>query len=1146
MGLVADRFVVQDDGCSWDLATGSRVSLSIAAAGDPAEQRKWLLRCDVLHRLRHHAIAPLVDFGLLGVAQRFEAWQCGATWHGAGDEAIRAERAAAQFLEAIDLTPGGESPGPVHHGEAGAVIVPAGTAGFGTASTACRAGVADVATGVVMVDRAAVDAVAGALASATGSRPRTLVLWGAPGSGKRTSILMLARTARLNGLVPVEARFVEWVLARALCDRTLFIIDRGPGPPAWSALLTALLRSPRPHVHLHVGAEDVRGVDCVSLGRIPADSLAQAVRPRPISSRAEARIRRLAERAQGLPGRFVRDLWGLPAVDRRSRSPRLPHVAEQVAVYGGEPADTLTATAEADAAFAAHPAHQWAAPGELAALRRRLEAATTLLQAGRHAPGTRWLRQALGGLARRGAWADAAGGALRLATTLMRRGRAREAQVALDEARIFASRGQLDGVLVDVGVLRGDTWIDLARLDEGERVLSGVLAAARAASDFTRVASAAAGLARCLFWQGRYAEAMAAAEAVGPATAGLAARESVRLARTVARAAAAVGDPARAMAAIDTAKRAIAPNGDPGLDADLACSSAFVHLTVGDLDAVEQEATASLTAARAARLPMRALAARLLQLEAARRRHASSVRARVNALRRMATAMPPIVKARWELLDALVSADAAEGVVDRHAAASGLKALTLFGAPLRRGAGTSASPDPFVDEIVGLLLVCQAAEEEPAVLAKVCARVRQQLHAAAVGFVAPAVAGGGYEVVVCDGPRIDTELAERAVQAGITIGPYRQQERIHAAAVVQYGGAAVGSLCARWTLGSTHDLSRAAAVLSLAAAAAAPMLGALRLRHARAEASGPEALLGVSSVMNELRRSVERAAAAPFAVLIEGESGSGKELVARAIHRSSPRRGRSFCTLNCAALPDDLVEAELFGHARGSFTGAVVERPGMFEDADGGSLFLDEIGELSLRAQAKVLRVIQEGELRRVGENVARRVDVRIVSATNRDLRREVDAGRFRLDLLYRLDVVRIVVPPLRERREDVPLLVDRFWRDAIDRVGSRALLGSTTRAALTAYDWPGNVRELQNVLAALAVRCPKRGVVPPTALPAHLVGSPRPDVWRLDAARRAFEEGFVRAALVRMGGHRRRAAAELGVTRQGLNKLMSRLGIES
>jgi transcriptional regulator with PAS, ATPase and Fis domain len=330
----------------------------------------------------------------------------------------------------------------------------------------------------------------------------------------------------------------------------------------------------------------------------------------------------------------------------------------------------------------------------------------------------------------------------------------------------------------------------------------------------------------------------------------------------------------------------------------------------------------------------------------------------------------------------------------------------------------------------------------------------------------------------------------------------------------------------------------------MAATAAAPVVSAAIERRSRPAAPALLDLLGADASMSELRRAIERAAPAPFAILIEGESGSGKELVARAIHRSSLRRDRPFCTLNCAALPDDLIEAELFGHARGAFTGAVSERAGVFEEAHGGTLFLDEVGELSPRAQAKLLRVIQEGELRRIGENLSRRVDVRIVSATNRDLREEVRAGRFRLDLLYRLDVIRLCVPPLRERREDVAMLADHFWKEATTRIGSRAVLSASTTAALARYDWPGNVRELQNVLSALAVRAPRRGVVPPDALPSPFRASSGAEACRLEDARRTFEERFVRAALVRTGGHRGRTATELGVTRQGLTKLMTRLGI--
>ena len=299
-------------------------------------------------------------------------------------------------------------------------------------------------------------------------------------------------------------------------------------------------------------------------------------------------------------------------------------------------------------------------------------------------------------------------------------------------------------------------------------------------------------------------------------------------------------------------------------------------------------------------------------------------------------------------------------------------------------------------------------------------------------------------------------------------------------------------------------------------------------------------LMGVTPQMSDLRKAIERAASAPFAVLIEGESGSGKELVARAIHRTGVRRDRRFCTLNCAAIPDDLVEAELFGHARGAFTGAVHERAGVFEEAHGGTLLLDEVGELSPRAQAKLLRVIQEGELRRIGENAARRVDVRIVAATNRDLRREVSEGRFRLDLLYRLDVVRLAVPPLRDRRDDIGMLAGYFWREATERVASRAVLAAATLAALRRVRLARKCSRAPERAGGSGRPGARRGVVTPATLPPQFGQSLMADACRLDAARRIFEERFVRAALVRCGGHRTRAAAELGVTRQGLTKLLA------
>jgi transcriptional regulator with GAF, ATPase, and Fis domain len=281
-------------------------------------------------------------------------------------------------------------------------------------------------------------------------------------------------------------------------------------------------------------------------------------------------------------------------------------------------------------------------------------------------------------------------------------------------------------------------------------------------------------------------------------------------------------------------------------------------------------------------------------------------------------------------------------------------------------------------------------------------------------------------------------------------------------------------------------------------------------------------------------------------VLIEGESGAGKEIVARAIHTRGLRRLRRFCAINCAALTDDLLEAELFGHSRGAFTGAVAERAGLFEEADQGTLFLDEVGELSPRAQAKLLRVLQEGEVRRVGENHSRRVDARLVAATNRSLEAEVVAGRFRADLRFRIDVIRIRIPPLRERPDEVPWLASMLWADAARRVGSRATLSPDVVSALARYDWPGNVRELQNVIAALAVHAPRRGRVSAALLPAHVAGVAGRAVASFDDARDEFERRFLRAALARAGGKKAIAARQLGMTRQGLAKMVKRLGVES
>ena len=333
-------------------------------------------------------------------------------------------------------------------------------------------------------------------------------------------------------------------------------------------------------------------------------------------------------------------------------------------------------------------------------------------------------------------------------------------------------------------------------------------------------------------------------------------------------------------------------------------------------------------------------------------------------------------------------------------------------------------------------------------------------------------------------------------------------------------------------------------LLHVAAVMLAPAVQLALDRLVSTQVDHPTGLAGCSRQIIDLRGSVVQQAGCPFGILIEGETGSGKELVARALHHASSRRGAAFCPVNCAALTDELFEAELFGHARGAFTGAVTHRAGLFEAAHRGTLFLDEVGELSTRAQAKLLRAVQDGEVRRIGESATRHVDVRIIAATNRVLQSEVAAGRFRQDLLFRLAVVRLSVPPLRSRGEDIVLLAKRFWTRALSQTGGQAALSPDTLVALAQHDWPGNVRELENVIAALAVRAPKRGWVRPALLPEDLIGALDEAGTTLAEARRSFERAFVRATLLRAGGRLGLAARELGLSRQGLAKLMTRLDL--
>ena len=313
-------------------------------------------------------------------------------------------------------------------------------------------------------------------------------------------------------------------------------------------------------------------------------------------------------------------------------------------------------------------------------------------------------------------------------------------------------------------------------------------------------------------------------------------------------------------------------------------------------------------------------------------------------------------------------------------------------------------------------------------------------------------------------------------------------------------------------------------------------------------------LLGRSPVMIGLYKEIARVAPTRSTILIAGESGAGKELVARSIHQHSTRSTGAFVAVNCGALTETLLEAELFGHVRGSFTGAVSDRKGLWEEAAGGTLFLDEIGETSPAFQVKLLRALQEGEIRRVGASRATQVDARILAATNRNLDQDVKAGKFREDLFYRLSVVTLRVPALKERRTDIPLLAERFLAVVADREGHRQLtLSEEAVRTLVAYDWPGNVRELESAIE-YAVLHARGHDIAPEDLPEKLQSaqvrtaarSPLSALFEDLPVLDELERRYLLYVLEVAGGNRTRAAEILGIDRRTLYRMIERYGIDN
>ncbi len=873
--------------------------------------------------------------------------------------------------------------------------------------------------------------------------PAVVHLYGPAGAGVRTLRMLGARSARLRGFIPVSPAAVARhpAVLRRLVDRHVCVLDDLDDPvrsAAGVARLIAFLAaaSPRRHVVLRFGREPRAVFSGVGLEPMPMRALIGMVFAGGPGGPNEDELFTAARHSDGLPGVFLSRLRGAypaPTGGFVVHETRARYVVPDVALI---PPATIGGRV-------------------LGGALRAAPRAAALARAGRHAAAVRVLSRGLRVLQGRERNREATTCALQLGWLALERGDPAAALVRFDAARQIAGDSPR-AVLASVGT--GTALTDAARFVEAEGVLRGALTSAETLLDADGQMAAVAALARCLFWQKRWHDAIALVARHPPVPGCTAAR--ARLLAAQARCLARAGRTADALCAARESQTASGSADDPGAMATAELALAETLIAAGDADGARVPLSRAIRLARASHLPLVRVRALLLQ-----RSVGSEAGRGLRALARVR--LPPLLAGRLE--EALASAAA------RHA----------------------LEPVAQLEVLLGL---SQRATDDAAALSSICAAVAERLAAAAVAVIA------ADDRLLCLEGRswpAGSPTTRTALAGGVPIPPEGRREPEEAAEPVRFGGEVVAVVGCRWTAGTAVDPTETAAMLRAAALAAAPHVRAILDRRLPEPPAAWADLLGESDPAVAMRGAVPARRPRPFPVLIEGESGSGKELVARAIHRLGPRRDRRFCALNCAALTDELVEAELFGHARGAFTGAATERAGLFEEADGGTLFLDEIGELSPRAQAKLLRVLQEGEVRRVGENMPRHVDVRIVAATNRRLEDEVTAGRFRADLRFRLDVVRLTVPSLRERAADVPLLAAHFWRDASARVGSQATLSPEALSALARYDWPGNVRELQNVIAWIAVQSPRRGRIGPsgTAAPhcpvdgagtVHVRGRPR------------------------------------------------------
>jgi DNA-binding NtrC family response regulator/tetratricopeptide (TPR) repeat protein len=793
-------------------------------------------------------------------------------------------------------------------------------------------------------------------------------------------------------------------------------------------------------------------------------------------------------------------------LDAAAHSPR-PHVL--LTLRG--PSDQQRVIREARAAYVPQVATRDSQ--HVAELVARGQRAGAFVACGRHAAAERLLRDVIAALARRDARAHASRFGITLAGVLSDRGRLRDARTALEGAIGFAQSIRCEQLIVLGRIQQASVRIAEAALVEAEALCRAILESPNVALPLRAWTEAV--LARALLWQGRVDEAPDINES---ALSGCEPRAIAEAREVKANVLLAKGEPFEAGTCVARLKAVAAEVRLPPVDVAAHAADLAVLAAAGDLARAHEALQEVIAGARIAKLPLRDAWARLVWIDALRRAgDTARTRPHLARLQRVEGIAPALLRREIRRLTTTASN-------------AGLPATT---------------PQPRSVFAIALLRMTQEDDDDMTAVRRVVARIGAELHASRIDLWS--CAGGPSTTICSSGDGLPTKLGARVLETGLTIGPERQNGGMELGVPVRFASRLIAGLVGRWPVDRAVYAS-AGELMDLSAVVLAPRIDAwlaARREEAKSTTAVPE-LVGVSEGIATVRKAIVRAAAAPFAVLVEGESGVGKELVARAVHYLSPRRERRFCDVNCAALPEELLESELFGHAKGAFSGAVVDRAGLFEEADGGTLLLDEVADLSPRAQAKLLRVIQQQEIRRVGESFSRKIDVRIVAAANRDMRVEAEAGRFRQDLLYRLDVIRIRIPPLRERPEDIPMLAEHCWKAAAVRTGSRARLSPATLSALARHNFPGNVRELQNVIAALAVAAPPRGWVRPSLLPSTIGAATTVTAARLADARAQFERRFVEVALAGAGGNRARAARTLGLSRQGLLKTLLRLGLDT